>query len=268
VRSGEKVRARQRPASRHSWRARIWLVAAVLLTLAVAACGSSPAPSATPEDLFHAYLESTNVKNDEFSGSPSSADRIANFAAHGTPSDIESYLFSASQCDMTSGGETSGGFTGQHGCPPNASVADATGNFTGSGGKFYERNILVKHQSGQLELITLYVAANSAGATELIDTNGRTYTGGLADFRQNNELLTADDQVLAPTDITATSGGGQMVVVSGHTSGSNPWPFIGIGFVVLVAVGGGVIALIRARRTRPLGDQDGAGFGDRPPLSS
>jgi hypothetical protein len=224
------------------------LVIMAPLVLALAACGSSPAPT-TPGNLFHAYLQSTNVKNDEFTGSATSADRMANFAAHGTPSDIEGIVFSAYPCDTAPGSGAIGGFTGQLGCPPAAVVTAAAANFTGSGGMLHERNILVQHQGGQLELMPVYVATNSAGATELIDTNGTIYTGGLADFRQHNQLLTADDQVLAPADITATSGGGKLVVVTGQPTGPNPWLILGVGLAALV-VFAGVLVLIIVWRTR------------------
>ncbi len=69
--------------------------------------------------------------------------------------------------------------------------------------------MLVKHPDGSLELLTLFVANG-----KLIDATGRTYAG-LDDFRANNDLLSSDDVILAPRNITAVPGEGEIVTVWG-----------------------------------------------------
>jgi hypothetical protein len=224
----------------------MWAAVGTALTLGLVACGGS-APTQTPDAMFHAYIQSTTVTNDQDRGA-TSADRLAEFAAEGTPNDIISALFSAHPCDGTSGAKDN--FAKLPACPPNASVAAAATRFTGSGGTIYARDILIQHQGGQLELMPLYLATSAKGGTELIDTGGQTYAGGLTDFSEHNALFTADDQILAPGDITATSGSFKLVVVSGHAGGSSPWLIVGIAVVIVVGAGGLTLALIRSRRRR------------------
>ena len=70
----------RRRAARPVLRIVLCLVATASATLALAGCGG---PTSTPGDLFHAYAESTDVINDEFTGSATGADRLAEFALVG-----------------------------------------------------------------------------------------------------------------------------------------------------------------------------------------
>jgi membrane protein implicated in regulation of membrane protease activity len=77
-----------------------------------------------------------------------------------------------------------------------------------------------------------------------VDQTGRGYTD-LTDFRAHNDLLTAEDLVLTPADITAVPGG-NTVVVTGHTPPAWPWWVLG-GCVALVSVLTAVFVLLRRR---------------------
>ncbi|MFJ8333328.1 hypothetical protein [Streptomyces sp. NPDC094437] len=200
-------------------RARSGMCAAVVAVTVVMAsgCGAS-APKTSASELFQEYTRSTDVKNDMFaSGSATSADRVANFASRGSPDQVQTALLSAYRCDTDAD------------CSPSGKVDHAVRDFAGKGGTLFARSILVKHDNGSLELITLYVARRSDKATALIDSHGRSYTGGLDDFRRHNDLLGADDVILTPLRITSVPGEGRIVAVSGHTATDwRPW-LIGAG---------------------------------------
>lgn len=222
---------------------RIRIVAVTALLLGLSACASSPAPpTQTPNQLFMAYIQSTTVKNDQYRGS-TSADRMAEFAAEGTPSDVESAMFTAHQCESSD----------ELGCPPNGPVAKEMAQFAGYNPPFRVQTLLIRHQGGQLELMPLYVVANAAGASGLIDTTGRLHSGGMPDFQQHNTLLTADDVILAPDNITATSGTLHLVVIPGHTAtgnGTSPWVIVVIAVLIVVVATTLVLTLVRVNRRR------------------
>jgi hypothetical protein len=106
------------------------------------------------------------------------------------------------------------------------------------GGTLYQRLVLVKHSDGALEMVPLYVAQKSKDDAVLIDAQGQTYQD-LTDFRENNDVLTAEDLVLAPENITSVPGEGRIATVYGQTGGTNwlPW---------LLGAGGAVVALVVA----------------------
>jgi hypothetical protein len=234
----EEIPAQRRQESRRTQRVRISVArvaASVSLALLPVACGSSSPTTAS--DLFQEYLKSTNVKGDKFRGA-TSADRIAEFAAEGTPSEAQIRLLAAESC----------GEVAEDACLPDKSVSKAAEDFAGPTGKIYKRNILVKRQNGHLELMTLYVTRKADRASELVDSNGKRYSEGLDDFRQHNDLLSAGDQILTPRNITATPGEGEVIAISGHTGLQwEPWLIGGIGIVAVVTVGAGFL-LIRTRR--------------------
>lgn len=210
-----------------------------LLVLVLTACGSTSSPTPTPSQLFSAYTKSTTVKNDQYRGR-TSADRLAEFAAEGTPRDVESAMFSMYWCTAD-----------ELGCPPSASTTAAAARFAGHNTAFQARTILVQHQGGQLELMPLYVATNAAGATELIDSTGQAYRGGMPDFQQHNDLLTPEDLILAPDNITAASGTFSLVVLAGHTQdGTGPWVIVTVVILIVLVASALVFTLIRLRRPR------------------
>jgi hypothetical protein len=217
-------------------------IVAALIALMVSACGSSTPPTSAP-DLFLEYAESTNVKNDKFDSGGTSEDRLANFAAYYTPEQLKSKVLSASPCDADAG------------CHLNGAVGKAAQDFAGPAATVFERSILVKHQNGSLELITLYVARKSDSTAELIDSTGKAYSGGLDDFRQNNDLLSSDDLILTPRNITSTPGEGKIVTVSGHTA-SNWQPWLIGGIVAVIVLGAGLVVtrrLVTRRRGSDVG---------------
>ncbi|MGP4021004.1 hypothetical protein [Saccharopolyspora sp. 5N708] len=191
-------------------------------------------------ELFREYMESTDVEGDVFRGA-TSEDRLAQFAAEGSPSQVLAEMLAAYSCgDGLEGARI--------GCELDGAVSKAVEDFAGPAAEVYERDILVKHGSGQLELMTLWVARKPDGASELVDSEGNRYSAGLDDFRQHNELLGADDQILAPRNITAVPGEGEIVAVSGHMTPRWVWIVGGIGIVVVV--GGAAFLLLRLRRDR------------------
>jgi hypothetical protein len=204
------------------------MLAAVVLALSLAACSSSKEPP-KDVDLFYEYARSGDVVNDPFPGG-SGEDRVANFASMGPPEAIQGSLLAAKECaaDCHAGGAT------------RAAAKDF-------GGTLYERLILVKHGDGQLELVPLYVAQKSKTDALLIDAQGGTYRD-LADFRDNNDVLTAEDLVMLPEKLTAVPGEGRIVTVYGQTS-TNPVPwFLGGGVVIVLLVGAlGVVRTVRRR---------------------
>ncbi|HEY3956205.1 MAG TPA: hypothetical protein VGM53_22780 [Streptosporangiaceae bacterium] len=206
---------------------------------------------------------STHVAGDPYRGADS-ADRMAEFASEGSPQAVESALLSAYSCGVPD----AGGFAVR--CPSGGPATQAAKGFAGAGGSVYARRILVRHASGQLALMTLYVAHKPGGGSELIDSTGQSYPGGLQDFRSHNHLLSAGDQILTLQDVTAIPGRGAIVVVPGHTPApAGPWIAAGIVLAVLIAAAGAFL-LIRTRRARatpvPAGFPGGfpAGGGNLP----
>lgn len=195
------------------------LLAAVIALLP--ACGSTE-PAATEEpNLFGEYARSSNVKNDRFPTDGSARDRMASLASRHSADELLSILMSPFSCEEpVFGGE----------CDLDGAVGEAAGDE-----KVYGRSILVKHEDGSLELLTLYVAGGV-----LIDSTGETY-GSLDEFRENNDLLDSDDLILAARDITSTDGGdGTLVTVSGAVE-TNWLPWILGGAGVLLVLGCGVV---------------------------
>jgi hypothetical protein len=206
------------------------VVLAVSVSMSLSACGSAAEPP-SDVDLFYEYARSGDVINDPYPGG-SGEDRVANFASMGSPEALQSSLLAAKECadDCHPGGET------------RAAAKDF-------GGSLHERLILVKHADGRLELVPLYVAEKSKTDALLIDAEGQTYAD-LADFRDNNDVLTSEDLVMLPEKITAVPGEGRIVTVYGRTA-TDPLPWVlGGGAAIVLLVG--ALALRRraaARRT-------------------
>jgi hypothetical protein len=190
-------------------------VLCVLVAVAAAGCGSSA--RTTPAQLFHEYLVSTDVQGDRYRGA-TSADRLAEFAAEGSPEQNEAQLLGAFPCDQLED------------CEPDDTILAMA-----RPGTLYQRHVVVKHRDGKLELMPLYLVRRG-GTTTLVDGTGRRYRGGLADFRQHNTLLSEDDEVLTVRDVTRLSGPAEVVVVTGHTPPSRlPWVVAGIVAALLAA---------------------------------
>lgn len=222
---------------------KVLVAVAASLVLVLPGCGAS---EEKPPDLFAEYVRSTDVKNDRFSsGDAGSEDRLANFAARYTPEELQTRLLSAFPCDGDSEPDVAGAARSPTACDLNSAVREAAQDFAGADGEIFGRSILVKHEDGSLELITAYVARKADGTAVLIDATGETYRGGLDDFRQHNDLLDSDDWILAPRNVTAVPGEGEIVTVTGHTpSYWELWVGGGIGAMIVLAA---VVAVVRRR---------------------
>lgn len=214
---------------------RILVAAAVLTTLLpVAGCGSGE-PTIEPGALFLEYARSTDVRNDRFGTSGgSSEDRLANFASMGTPDQLAARLLRTYEC----------GEEPANRCELNDRINRAATDFAGPGAKPLGRTLVVKHDDGRFELVTVYVVPRADGQARLIDGAGETYTG-LEDFRAGNDVLTHDDTVLTLRNITSVPGEGEFVVVSGHTAPVWPWWAAGGSAVLLLA---GLVSFVVRRR--------------------
>ncbi|MGP3966640.1 hypothetical protein [Streptomyces sp. 6N223] len=205
-------------------------LAALTALTALTACGGSSEPEASVDELFQEYVDSTDVKNDPYGDyGTTREDRLAQFAAYGDPQQMFNRLLSTEPC--------SADYYEESACPDDLD---------------YRRYVLVKHEDESLEVMPLYVLDRSVGADVLFDSTGESYEGGLDDFRENNDLLDAGDQLLAPRDITATDGS-KVVVVSGHTSSAldawRPWLIGASATAVAVGIGGLATFLAVSRRS-------------------
>jgi hypothetical protein len=209
------------------------LLLAVTATLAVHACGP-PDPLPSTAVLLDEYARSTTVKNDRFTGTGSSAQRAQYLFANYPGGRLFGALLGTFRC----------GDGDQHGPLPSdkCDLTDEVRQTVGAG-DLYARSLLVKHERGTLELLTLYVV-REPGKSVAVDRTGRGYTD-LADFRAHNDLLTPEDLVMTPADITAVPGG-NTVVVTGHTPRTWPWWLLG-GSIALVLVLTAVFVLLRRR---------------------
>ena len=220
------------------------IVAAVLVT-SVAGCGSGE-PSVSPGELFGEYARSTDVRNDRFPSSGGSGeDRLANFASMGTPDQLAASLLRTYECGD---GAAATNREPADPCAVAGPVSEAARDFAGDGAKPLGRSVLVKHDDGQLELLTLYVVQRADGAARVIDGTGATYTD-LEDFRSGNDLLDHDDTMLTLRNITSVPGEGDIVVVSGHTASTWQWWLLG-GLATFVVLGAGVVVVRRRRAAR------------------
>jgi hypothetical protein len=200
---------------------------AVVAALSLSGCASQPEEPPEDVDLFREYARSGDVENDPFGGTGSGEDRLANFASQGTPAQIMTQLLAATECAAE--------------CDAGGATRAAAKEF---GGSLYQRLVLVKHPDGAMEMVPLYVAQRSKDDAVLIDARGQTYQD-LTDFRENNDVLAAEDLVLAPEKITSVPGEGRIATVYGQTGGTNwlPWLLGGAGALVLL-----VVALVVRRR--------------------
>ncbi|MGP4028399.1 hypothetical protein [Actinomadura sp. 3N407] len=201
------------------------------LVLSVAACGSSSPPDATK--LFGEYARSTDVVGDEFGAGETTGDRLANFASRGNPQQVMTGVLAAYPCIAEE-------------CSPDLSVDNALVAFAGSTGKTYKRHIVVKRGDGQLELMKLYVARKPDGSSVLVGPEGKTFRGGLEDFRRHNDVLDSDDHIVAPRNITAVPGKGEIVATTGHTGRNWTWWLLAGMAAAALATG---TLVFRARRT-------------------
>ncbi|MGC4939731.1 hypothetical protein [Kribbella sp. DT2] len=71
------------------------------MVLAAAGCAGGEAPDPAP-DVFGEYTRSGSVVDDRFPSAGSGDDRVANFAAMGTPEQIQSRLLAAFPCSDSS----------------------------------------------------------------------------------------------------------------------------------------------------------------------
>ncbi|MCE6994041.1 hypothetical protein LZG04_04320 [Saccharothrix sp. S26] len=216
-------------------RALPWLFLVVLA--AVSGCARADAPDPEP-DLIEEYWESASVEHDRLPGyGAAPEDRQADLAAHYSPEQLVSRLMSVFECTDRADTRPRGFDTScDLGPAAQRAVRDAGGDPRHVSG----RVLLVKRSDGGLELMTLFLANGKA-----IDASGGTYSS-LDEFRAGNDLLDADDVILAPSDLTKTDGDNRLVTVYGRTPwDGRPWLLGGAGVVVLV-----VVSLLVRRRAR------------------
>lgn len=214
-----------------------YLILAVSVTLAVSACGPpEPLPSAAA--LLDEYARSTSVKNDRFTKTGSSTERTQYLFANYPGGRLFSALLGTFRC----------GADDQRGPFP-ADKCDLTDEVrrTVGDGDLYARSLLVKHERGTLELLTLYVV-RGPGKSLAVDRTGRGYPD-LADFRAHNDLLTPEDLVMTPADLTAVPGG-NTIVVTGHTPPVWPWWLLGGSIAFAAALTAGFVLLRRRAKAR------------------
>jgi hypothetical protein len=217
-------------------------VLAAALAVVVSGCGSDE-PSVTANELFGEYVRSTDVKNDRLpSTGGSSEDRMANFAAYYTVEQLRAVLLQTFECGLSDARNPEP----SNRCELNRAVAKAASDFAGAEVTPLGRSVLVKHDDGSLELVTLYVVQRSGGEARLIDRTGRTYTD-LEDFRANNDLLTDDDTMMTLRNITSVPGEGEVVAVTGHTPSTWQWWLLG-GVAGLGLLGVGIALVVRRLR--------------------
>ncbi len=136
-------------------------------------------------------------------------DRLAEFAAEGSPQAVENRLFG--NRDITSVEDLAERV-------PEEALSRAK-EIAGEDGKIYERDVLVKrHSTGQWEWVRFWVAEkpNGSGA-ELIDQAGNHYND-LRNLQENGPWFTADDELVAPKNITSTSGDVDMGMHEGRVT--------------------------------------------------
>ncbi len=182
--------------------------------LILAAC-SSPEKLPSEPAMMGEYLRSTSVKNDRFTGAMSSEERLTFLRANYHLERFDSVLLGAFRC----GDGKSRGPLPSDKCDLNDDVRRALGT---DGDMPYARSLLVKHEHGTLELLTLYLAPGSGKA---VDRTGRSFAS-LEDFRAHNDLLKPEDVVLTSADLTGVPGG-PSVVVTGRTPYTWPWWLLG-----------------------------------------
>jgi hypothetical protein len=138
----------------------------------------------------------------------------------------------------------------------------AAKKYAGRDGKYYVRRILVDRGDDKMEWMALVLVRKPGEPTALVDPDGKVYTGGIDDFRANNELLTEDDKIVVPRDITSTDQKKDvdLVTLSGHTDPYRTWWLVGKIAACVLIVGAAVLFLVRSIRRRK-SDGDGTLMG-------
>ncbi|MGH8877146.1 MAG: hypothetical protein ACRD0P_07395 [Stackebrandtia sp.] len=194
-------------------------VGLVLVSLAATGCGVS---SDKPPKLVKEYTKAKEVKNDRL--------RPGGQPPPGAPAEPSAeVLLTPVACDAYYNGPP------DPDCDPGRATK-AVEDAMGSKGELYGRSILVKRASGSLEVLPLFVVVKGDGPDVFFDASGQKYRD-LKDFRENNELLAADDWMLTAKDPVDLSEEVEYETVPGHTPGTWGWWAGGIGAVLLVAVG-------------------------------
>ncbi|MBB4909500.1 hypothetical protein [Actinophytocola algeriensis] len=201
---------------------------ALLTAFMISGCAAR-APDPEP-NLFAEYTRSTNVEHDRYATGGSSGDRRAFFASRYRAEELASRLFLTFEC-----GESLEGDPFDTSCDLDDAVREAVREAGGDEDAPTARVIIVKHADESLALLTLYVADGT-----LIDSTGETHDG-LDDFVDDNDLLSHDDVIMAPRDITAVPGEGRLVTIYGHAPPTWQWWALGGIAVVMLLSGAGFL---------------------------
>ena len=122
----------------------------------------------------------------------------------------------------------------------------------GKSGAVWSQPIKVQRENGDVENIVVYVVTKPDKSRVLIDPAGQVYQPTLADFRENNRLLSGGDTITLPSDFPDTVPGqapAGMVTISGRADESSPLAWV-LGGVALLAAAG-TAAFLWRRKRRP-----------------
>ncbi|MFD4997260.1 hypothetical protein [Streptomyces buecherae] len=118
------------------------------------------------------------------------------------------------------------------------------------GARLFVTMLFVARANGRMELAPLYGTFTPDGTPTLIDTEGRTYEGGMDDFRAHNDLFGADDEITynRVLETGRPDGATRLVTTSGHTRPDQLPRYVSGGVALAAALGGTLILARRARR--------------------
>ncbi|MCK2239218.1 MULTISPECIES: hypothetical protein [unclassified Crossiella] len=201
--------------------------------LALGACGPPEPPPGPVPNLLVEYVRAAEVRDDplaryrEHSRTPE--DRMANFAAHFSPQQLQNTLFAHRRCQDGVG------------CAP-SEAASAAMRESGRT-EVFQRHLLIRRADGAIEVLALHVARAPGGPARVFDRTGQDYGGELEEFRRDNTLLTPEDYLRGPREPARLDGEGELVTVTGSTA--RRWS-IGGGAVLIVLGASLTLALLIA----------------------
>ncbi|GAA2827286.1 hypothetical protein GCM10010452_64450 [Crossiella cryophila] len=209
--------------------------------LMLGACGPPEPPPGPVPNLVAEYVRAAEVRDDPLAGyrahSRTPEDRMANFAAHFSPQQLQNVLFTARQCqDKVE-------------CSPSDAASAAIREYGGT--EIFQRRLLIRRADSAIELLTLHVARAPGGPARVFDSAGQGYGGDLTEFRRENTLLAPEDYLRGPRELARLDGEGELVTVTGSTArrwwigGSTLLILIGAGLTVMLL---GVAAVLLRRR--------------------
>ncbi|MGO1057222.1 hypothetical protein [Crossiella sp. CA198] len=220
-----------------------WALLVPLLGM-LGACGPPEPPPGPVPNLLVEYVRAAEVRDDplaryrEHSRTPE--DRMANFAAHFSPQQLQNALFAHRRCQDDAD------------CAP-SEAASAAMRESGRT-EIFQRHLLIRRADGAIEVLALHVARAPGGPARVFDRTGRDYGGELDEFRRENTLLAPEDYLRGPRELSRLDGEGELVTVTGSTArrwsigGGTVLTVIGASLTLALLVAG--IVLLRRRAAR------------------